>query len=156
MVKSSKPKAIICDIDGTLAHMTKAGRLRHGRKGAFRWDEVDLDEPDFVVWDLLVKYYYHGYEGQSVTVILVSGRDEVCREMTETWLNDTFDIPYHELFMRPKDNNEKDTIIKRRIYDKEIADKYDVLFVLDDRDQVVKMWREDLGLKVLQVAPGSF
>ena len=32
---------------------------------------------------------------------------------------------------------------------------YDVLCVLDDRDQVVRMWRHR-GLTCLQVAPGNF
>ena len=31
----------------------------------------------------------------------------------------------------------------------------EILFVLDDRSQVVKMWRE-LGLTCLQVADGNF
>ena len=35
------------------------------------------------------------------------------------------------------------------------SSQYDVEFVLDDRDRVVKMWR-DRGLKVLQVAEGDF
>ena len=32
---------------------------------------------------------------------------------------------------------------------------FDVKFVLDDRDQVVEMWR-DMGLPCFQVAPGDF
>ena len=36
-----------------------------------------------------------------------------------------------------------------------IKDKYRVLFVLDDRNQVVDMWR-DIGLTCLQVADGNF
>ena len=31
----------------------------------------------------------------------------------------------------------------------------DVFLVVDDRDKVVKMWR-DLGLNTFQVAPGNF
>jgi hypothetical protein len=36
-----------------------------------------------------------------------------------------------------------------------IRPNYDVKYVIDDRDQVVDMWRS-LGLRVLQVAPGNF
>ena len=36
-----------------------------------------------------------------------------------------------------------------------ILDKYNVAFVLDDRDQVVRVWR-DLGLTCLQVDYGDF
>ncbi len=36
-----------------------------------------------------------------------------------------------------------------------IKDTHDVLWVIDDRDQVVNMWRNDLGLPTLQVADGD-
>jgi len=57
--------------------------------------------------------------------------------------------------MRPTGDNRKDAIVKREIFDREIRDRYRILFVLDDRNQVVDMWRE-LGLTCLQVAPGDF
>ena len=57
--------------------------------------------------------------------------------------------------MRPEGNNEKDSIIKKRIYEDHIKGKFNVEFVLDDRNQVVEMWRE-LGLTCLQVAEGDF
>lgn len=58
--------------------------------------------------------------------------------------------------MREAGNNEKDSIIKRRLFDTYIKDKYDIQFVLDDRNQVVDMWRKDLGLCCLQVDYGDF
>jgi hypothetical protein len=57
--------------------------------------------------------------------------------------------------MRQTDDNRKDSIIKEEIYDAHIRGKYNVLFVLDDRDQVVQMWRS-LGLTVLQCNEGDF
>lgn len=57
--------------------------------------------------------------------------------------------------MRPEGNNEKDSIIKRRMFDEYIRGKYYVDFVLDDRNQVVEMWR-NMGLTCLQVAEGDF
>lgn len=144
--KVKLPKAILCDIDGTLSHMTD--------RGPFEWSRVGEDKPDFFVWDILCKYNEHGYDGEDVTIILISGRDGVCRDETEKWLA-SYDIPYDRLLMRPAHNNEKDFVIKQRIYDTEINDKYDVLFVLDDRDQVVKMWRRN-GLRCYQVAEGDF
>lgn len=57
--------------------------------------------------------------------------------------------------MRPENDYRKDTIIKREIYEKEILNKFNVLFVLDDRDCVVEQWR-DMGLTCLQVAEGDF
>ena len=39
---------------------------------------------------------------------------------------------------------------------KEIMEEYDVLCVFDDRNQVVDMWRNGLGLQCFQVADGNF
>ena len=67
----------------------------------------------------------------------------------------------NEFYMRDhtlvdeKGNKLDDTIIKKDIYEQWIKPRFNVRFVLDDRDRVVKMWREQ-GLKVLQVAEGDF
>jgi hypothetical protein len=59
--------------------------------------------------------------------------------------------------MRPKAQEfEKDAKIKHEIYINEIKPNYDVRFVIDDRKQVVDMWRNVAGLPVAQVAEGNF
>lgn len=73
---------------------------------------------------------------------MISGRDEVCRKETIDWLYDN-GIHFKELHMRPKDDIRKDAIVKQEIYDNHIKGKYEVLFILDDRQQVVDMWREN-------------
>lgn len=138
-------KAIIVDIDGTLAKM-------NGRS-PFDWDRVGEDKVNEPVLDIVnaMNYKYHG----DLHIIIFSGRDGVCRPETHTWLV-LNKIPFDDLFMRPEGNNEKDAIIKRRLFEAHVAGKYDVLFVLDDRNQVVDMWRKDLGLTCLQVDYGDF
>ena len=77
-------------------------------------------------------------------------------EMTKTGFDSygwVFDDDGHT--MGNADDSRKDSIVKQEIYEMCIKDKYNVLFVLDDRDQVVNMWREQ-GLKCLQVAEGNF
>jgi predicted kinase len=138
-----KPDVVLCDIDGTLAHM-------NGKRGPFDWSKVGGDDLDPIVADIISMYYLM----DANKVVLVSGRDEVCRSETEVWL-DKYDIPYEGLFMRPKDDKRRDTIVKREIFDNHIRENYNVQFVLDDRDAVVAMWRS-LGLKCLQVAEGAF
>lgn len=137
----SLPLAIICDIDGTLALMKD--------RGPFEWEKVGQDDLNSIVFNILCAFSF-----QEFKIVLVSGRDEVCRKETEKWLKDN-GIHYDELFMRPEGNTEKDSIIKRRIFEEHIRDKYNVYFVLDDRNQVVDMWRS-LGLTCLQVAEGNF
>jgi hypothetical protein len=47
-----------------------------------------------------------------------------------------------------------DEILKKHMLDK-FVNIDEVFLVVDDRDKVVKMWR-DLGLNTFQVAPGDF
>lgn len=137
-----KPKAFLYDLDGTVYHMAdKRGPYDHN---------VDVDDPDPVVISIVRALTYAG-----LTAIAMSGRKTATRQTTIDCLNRD-NVPFDELFMRADGDDRKDNIIKAELFDAHVRDNYDVLFVLDDRDQVVKMWREDLGIKCLQVAPGDF
>ena len=138
----NKEDVILCDIDGTLAHM-------NGKRGPFDWQKVDRDDVDEIVADRLRKHKQLGEK-----VIIVSGREDSCMDLTKEWL-EFYNIPYDDIFMRKKDDFRKDSIIKKEIFENEINPKYNVLFVYDDRNQVVKTWRE-LGVKVFQVEEGNF
>ncbi len=87
-------------------------------------------------------------------IVYVSGRSEVCRRQTEMWIDHHVGVD-GELFMREEGDDRQDAKIKKQIFLSAIKDKHDVWLVLDDRDQVVRMWRR-LGLTCLQVAPGNF
>lgn len=130
--ESELPDAVIFDIDGTLAIM--------GNRSPFEWDKVDRDSLNEIVSDQLKFHYEAGR-----TIILLSGRDESCRKLTEEWL-EYYNIPWHLFYMRPAGSYEKDTIIKRNIYYNQIKDRYNVLAVYDDRLSVVKDTWFDLGL----------
>jgi predicted kinase len=134
-------RAIIVDIDGTLAHK--------GDRNPFDYKNVDKDTVDEVIMETVNQFYRLNYR-----VIIVSGREDSCRDLTIQWLNDNI-IKYHDLYMRKSKDMRKDAIVKKEIYDEFIKEHYSVLFVLDDRNQVVEMWRE-IGLKCLQVAEGDF
>ena len=131
--------AYIFDIDGTLA-------IR-GDRSPFNWSKVGLDtvnEPVRKVLDRLEVDF---------AIIILSGRDGVCKKETEDWLK-LHKIKYEELHMRPENNTEKDSIVKNRIYD-DVKNRYNIVGVFDDRNQVVEMWRS-LGLTCFQVAEGNF
>jgi predicted kinase len=130
------PKAILVDIDGTLAHM-------EGRK-PFEWHRVEEDKVDQIVRAMVNTL--SGYH----EIIVLSGRDSVCRIETEQWLNDNH-IMWDKLLMRPEKDNRPDEIIKKEFLDNYVRDKYFVEAVIDDRPKVCRMWRS-LGLKVIQVA----
>lgn len=130
-----QPKYIICDIDGTIALMTS--------RGAFEWNKVGTDRVITFTVDML-----HAF--RQYKVILVSGRDAVCRAQTEQWLHDN-NIKYDYLFMREQNDMRCDTIVKKEIYNTHIKDKFNIAFVIDDRKKVVEMWRNEFGLFVFNV-----
>lgn len=140
-IRRDLPRAIIVDIDGTLAHK--------GDRNAYDYKNVDKDKCDEVISELTNQLYRLNYR-----IIIVSGREDSCRDLTEKWLSDNI-IYYHDLHMRKSKDMRKDAIVKKEIYDQQIKDHYSVLCVFDDRNQVVDMWRE-IGLKCLQVQEGNF
>ena len=136
------PNAYIFDLDGTLAH-------HNGKRDIYDWKMVGIDDVDSVIARQLLLHHKNGDK-----IIIVSGRDEICKQNTLDWL-EYHELPIDEIFMRPEGSFKKDNIIKRDIYENEIKDRYNVLGVYDDRDQVVEMWRK-IGLKCFQVEYGNF
>jgi predicted kinase len=138
------PCAIMCDIDGTIA-------LNYTRS-PFEWGRVGEDSVNEPIVEILREY--RSSERTEYKIILMSGRDSVCRGETIAWL-ERFRIPFDELHMRAEKDMRGDDIVKRELYEANVKGKYHVDFVLDDRNRVVRVWR-DLGLTCLQVAEGNF
>lgn len=138
------PDAIICDLDGTLAI--------HNGRSPYDTDKCDTDEFNEVVYNLLAaKHFESGHE-----IIFVSGREDTYKEKTVVWLRRRFSKSYTDLiYMRPAGDKREDSIVKQELYETYIKGKYNVEFVLDDRNRVVEMWRRN-GLTCLQVAEGDF
>lgn len=139
---SSLPKAIICDLDGTLA-------LLNGRN-PFDASASHQDQLNTPVANLLINYRQSGYK-----ILLVSGREDKYRTPTLQFL-EQHSIPYDMLLMRQEGDSRKDAIIKKELFDQELKDKYFIEFILDDRNQVVDMWRNELQLPCFQVFYGDF
>jgi hypothetical protein len=140
----NKQKAIICDIDGTLALLGER-------------DPYDPTSGEDMLNDPIA-HILQVYDNQTVLpvkLILLTGREDRYKKYTEQWLHKHGITHYTELYMRKTGDFRKDYIIKKELYERHIKEIYDVLFVLDDRDQVVKMWRDE-GLTCLQVAYGNF
>lgn len=136
------PSAIISDIDGTLS-LNENGRSYYD---STRVIEDNINTP---IADIVKLYKKNG-----VKILILSGREDASKKDTETWLKCN-DIDYDALYMRTTGDHRGDEITKRELYDKYIKDTYNVLFVLDDREKVVDLWRE-LGLTCLQVNYGNF
>lgn len=147
---TSLPRAIICDLDGTLAIIGDRSPY-----DASRCHEVDgLNYP---VARIIRQYHQLG-----VHLIFMSGREEHYQQQTQWFLSKHFvesansleNFSYH-LIMRDTGDKRKDAIVKEELFNKHVRGNFYVELVLDDRDQVVEMWR-DLGLTCFQVAPGDF
>lgn len=134
---TSLPKAILVDVDGTLAKM--------GDRGAFEWSKVGVDTIRPIVRQM-VSSFVHTHQ-----IIVLSGRDAVCREETGNWLWQN-QIVYDRLFMRKEGDMRKDTVIKEEIFWEHIAENYNVEAVFDDRPVVVRMWHELKIPNVIAVA----
>lgn len=135
------PKAVICDIDGTLAH--------HHNRGPYEIEKCETDLLDEEVARILALA-----DRADDYVVLLSGRQSEFREHTEWWLKAN-GVYYDELWMRAKGDRRPDDVVKAELFDAHVRDRYDVRFVLDDRDRVVALWRR-MGLKCWQVAYGNF
>ncbi len=147
-----KPKAIIVDIDGTLADVEH--RVHHVRAAKKNWRAFNegMAQDTVNVWCAgLIK----AMRANDYGILFVTGRDENYRSVTEAWLKQ-HKIEYDKLFMRAAVDFRGDNEVKKQIYLEEIRDHWDVVFVVDDRLSVVKMWRYDLGLVCLQCDWGDF
>ena len=134
------PDCIIVDMDGTLA-------LFNGRN-PYEAEKCNTDLPNQPVVETVKKWQ------DSVDVVICSGRTDDSKSKTVEWLK-RYGIKFKALHMRKTGDWRKDAVIKEEIYRAHIEGRYNVKFVLDDRNQVVALWR-DLGLTVFQVAEGDF
>lgn len=136
------PKAIICDLDGTLSLINN--------RSPFDGSKCEQDLPNTAIVNLVKNYKNLGYK-----ILLISGRDGQYQPETESWLK-KYEVEYDALWMRTTKDNRKDAIIKEELFVREIEPNYFVEFVLDDRNQVVDLWRKKLNLSCLQVFYGDF
>jgi len=169
---------IIFDLDGTLATIEKR-RIKAGSPTGstptpekMNWDiffdpeNIQLDLPNEPVIKMAQMFKAEGFK-----IVIFSGRNDRSFFTTKDWL-ERYKVPYDLLVLRPDkfqkdsypiaDGNQAtpemrfmpDEILKKAMLDT-FVDIEDVFLVVDDRDKVVKMWRE-LGLNTFQVAPGNF
>lgn len=140
------PHCIISDIDATLCFNT-SGRPFFG-PGAT--EQMINDIPNTNVIDL-VRAYCNEYDCE---LVIITGRDESCRKSTLEWLDKYYIYP-NLLLMRKEGDYSKGEECKKKLYEENIKDKYNVDLVFEDSSKVVKMYR-DLGLTVLQPNEGKF
>lgn len=136
------PSAVMVDIDGTVALSL--------HRNPYDPSLYHTDEPYQAVIKLVEQLWEMGER-----IIFCSGRDAAYYEETYKWIMGHMAIEIEALVMRKAGDRRNDAIIKEELYREHIEGKYNVRFVLDDRNRVVNKWRE-IGLPTFQVAPGDF
>lgn len=147
-----KKPAIIVDLDGTLCNVEHRQRHLEGKRKDWKAFANEYKSDTINEWCRTIIYAMGA--NASCAIILLTGRNECYRRGTEEWLQRN-GVPYSFLLMRQNKDFRADSIIKKEIYEKHIEPNHDVIFCIDDRQQVVDMWRS-LGLTCLQCAKGDF
>jgi hypothetical protein len=140
------------DVDGTLLHMKDRGPF-----------DEHLVLNDYA--DPAVREMYRSAKALGHHMIVMSGRTDGCWDDTKTSLQREIDPHFDprdersrtHLIMRRtvEDRGRPDDDVKYDLFMANVAKRFNVLYVVDDRDKVVKMWRE-IGLTCAQVAYGDF
>jgi predicted kinase len=149
------PKALIVDLDGTLA-------MANGRS----WYEYWKCTSDIVMEP--IKEIMFGLLRSNVVshIIFLTGREDSGRTAASLWLETQvgvdwnqipvfYQIPVFHLCMKATGDHRPDFETKRELFDNHVRDKFYVVAILEDRSKVVNMWRE-MGLTCLQVADGDY
>ena len=136
---SALPPAVVVDLDGTITSAAWRAPLlavpRRKRAAAF-FEAMHRDAPVEPVIELVRWVAHHA------DVVLLTGRPADYEPAIRTWLAD-HEVPYDRLLMRSPGDRRQDTEVKREYYRQEIAPRYDVRIVIDDRPRVIEMWREE-------------
>jgi len=143
-VKNS-PNAVVFDIDGTLAeNIHHIISTRHGKENWRKFYDKTIDDKVIEPTANIMRQYYWT---SPYNVLICTGRPEYTRMVTEDWLN-KHSLYHNGLYMVPDGIWKPDYITKAKLADK-ILNKYDVLFVFDDKPSVIDMWRNK-GVYVFQ------
>ncbi len=127
---------VIYDVDGTL---TDSSAVRN----PYDESRVLFDKP----YQNIVAMAQKDYETKNL--FIVSGRHDKCGDDTVEWMN-AYGVKFDLMLMRRTKDNRHDTIVKEELLDELLAifDLKQIEYVVDDRPQVIRMWRRR-GLKVI-------
>tara|TARA_B100000925_G_C21932721_1_gene440973 strand:- start:632 stop:1069 length:438 start_codon:yes stop_codon:yes gene_type:complete len=135
---------ILCDIDGTVANNDHRQHFLEGKKD---WDNffgaLDQDQP---IYEIIKKMNYEHDKGREI--IFLTGRPERYRDSTEKWLKQYFSFPLR-VVMRPNKNKKNKLLTKKEMFEQNF-DIDEIFYVIDNDEQLLKMWA-DMQLKVVDV-----
>ena len=145
---------VLCDLDGTLAD------IKHRLPVPLRTDGVGKDWAEFfskIPQDTLRTDVWERVRDKLETdphnkLVLLSGRNESTRAVTEKWLADN-GITYLTLIMRRESDHRDDPEVKIGLLRRYFPDQSKIVCVFDDRPRVLRAW-EEAGLSVIDCGDG--
>lgn len=153
------PRAIICDLDGTLAHRTLLREPKIGLRSFFDYEKCGTDRLDPFVSSILLALVAVG----NVKIIFMTGRKKVATQLCRDFI-DQLRFPEDQYILLTRDEDidvrwdhkrqkmidQSDDVVKYRLFNEYVRGKYAVIGAIDDRKRVVALW-EALGLNILNV-----
>jgi len=143
---------VVFDLDGTIAdcnHRMKFIRPNPaidpdtGKKVKRRYDLFHAACVNDTVIAPVAQFYVQFVTDPSVTVIVLSGRDAAVLDDTKQWFVDN-DLPMPDEMLLKVGNQMLPDVEQKRFQADRLEKKYGkpISMVFEDRDRVVKMWKE--------------
>ena len=144
-------ECIIVDTDGTIADCEHRRHYLASNNWPGFFGDMHLDtviEHTRILIDALRQM------GYAIVVVTARPDERDYKEKTVNWYAEN-NIQYDAIYMRKGGDYRKDSIVKLEILDQLMRDGWLPVMALDDRNQVVEMWREN-GIPCVQVNDGDF
>lgn len=150
--EGDKPRYVVCDLDGTMCNIDH--RLHYIQNGGKKdwtsfYSKIKEDTVNEWCQDIV-----QSMSDLCYGIVYCSGRPDTYEKDTREWIDEK-NLPINHLFMRPRNDFRPDYVVKEVILDFELLTRFDIYFIMDDRRQVVDLWRRR-GFTCLQVAEGEF
>ena len=148
-----KPRAVVWDLDGTLADDRARAHfveVEHGRERDWRsyFDAIDTDPPIAASMEILQALRAYG-----VRIVFLTGRPDFTREKTERWLQANGLAGYDLLLMRPEGETRHAGAFKVEEIEK-LRDRYELVCAFEDRIDVAEHLRVS-GIPVFLYGAGA-
>jgi predicted kinase len=135
---------VVFDLDGTLCNCEWRREIA-ARKKPFDWKSFfaacGIDKPNHPILDWALSLQKDHY------IVISTGRHERYGDISASWLK-IYGVNFLHMFMRRNSDNRHDYEAKNDMCQHLPKDR--IKFVVDDRPQVVRMWRDN-GIKVYPV-----
>lgn len=134
--KTKRHKAVIFDLDGTLAD-TNDPEAKHKKKDDGFRAMARTAAPNE---DMVEKAKKAKQRGEDIVVL--TARSAHYRSDTVRWLNEN-GVPYDSLIMRPTDDDRKDKVVKQDLLREDVLPHFDPVKAFDDKKKNRKMYEKN-------------